>query len=190
MALLALSDIVSTAARYRRLAKQKKPRYSARALMETCFPDVLVTGRELPRGVHELVVVGEDRTVMYRKFMPTPHQRVAIVHGVAHLIWDLRSSTGEKEQTCHLPSWASKVAHADTDARERRAELFAAEYLVPMHELDALMPGDLFPSGKAERQVWDDHVDHVASVFQVPQKFLIWRLRDLEHLRRTSFHMA
>lgn len=173
--------IVAVVLDWRKKVGAAKPPYSTRALMRACFPDVLVTGAALPKNVFELVQVhGSERTVFYKRFIPTGTQRVAIAHAAAHLVFDAANSE------CATPTWSRRGVAIPTspDLRERRADLVAAEYLAPLDEIDKLLPEELAPTDENDRQHLDDEIDHVASRFHVPQKFLIWRLPDLENYRR------
>lgn len=134
--------------------------------MSAAFPDVLVTGYELPRGIDEAVSrTAEGAVILYRRGLSTAEQRVAIAHGLAHLIFDERSC-----RTTRTP-WRDV-------ARERRADTFAAELLVPLDELAPLLR--VLPSrDRDEQQLYLDHVDHLASIFQVPSQLIRSRIRTL-----------
>jgi Zn-dependent peptidase ImmA (M78 family) len=73
--------------------------------------------------------------------------------------------------------------------RERRADVFAAEVLVPLEELHDMMPRHLRPRTAANKRALADIVDRAASRFNVPRSFIRWRMKDLLHLRRSSFFL-
>lgn len=157
------------------------PPYSTRKLMKAVFPDVLVTGRQLPRDVIEAVQVrGRERTICYRRRMSIDLRRVAIAHAAAHLALDE-----------HMPGpcaahWLTG-AYAPTDFRERRADLVAAEYLAPLIELDEVLPWDLAPPETVDKQFLDDEIDDAAAHFHVPPRFIHWRLDALLELRYSRY---
>jgi len=185
--LVSFGRVVAAAHRLRERAELTKPPYSARTLIERCFPALVVTGESLPRGVFEATTIHDGkRIIVYNRRINTAAQRVAIAHGLAHLLFDLVDKRGRLE--CHGVE-AREAAGGNHDAVERRADLFAGELLVPFDDLDAHFEGDLFPRSPAARRVFDDDVDHVASTFKVPPGFVRWRLFDLAWLRKTNFHL-
>jgi Zn-dependent peptidase ImmA (M78 family) len=157
------SPIVDIASDLRRRAKQAVPAFSTSRLVSTAFPDAIVTGYDLPSGIDEAVSRTKDGIViLYRRGMSTAEQRVAIAHGVAHLLFDDDCRSG----------------FVGSAARERRADAFAAELLVPLDELAKLLR--VLPSKDPdEQQLYLDHVDHLASVFQVPAPLIRVRIREL-----------
>ena len=118
-----LSTLVETAVDLRRRAGQVEPAFSTRQIIDACFPDALVTGRELPPGIDEVVSISPDGPVIiYRRGLPTPSQRFVIAHALAHVMFD-RVRGG-----CRPGS----VGHK---SREERADRFAAELLIPLELL-------------------------------------------------------
>jgi hypothetical protein len=179
-ALLDFAGIAAAAAELRERAGVETAPYSGRAIIERCFPHVLVTGGELPRGVAEVVETrGGKATIWYNRRMNTAAHRVAVAHGLAHLIFDAPSGRLE----CGASS-------SSAGAPERRADLFAGELLTPFADLDRHFEGEIFPRDPVDRRVFDDEVDHAASKFKVPAGFLRWRLYDLLHLRKTNFRVG
>jgi len=180
--LLDVARVMSVAADLRTQAGLTTPPYSAKQLIETCFPDILVTGAPLPKGIHEMVTVDEGgrRTIFYNRRISTAAHRVGIVHGLGHLIFDL----SHPDRHCSMDFRRDRHLSAD----EVRADLFAGEILVPFIDLDRAL-GDLalFPSDPAEKRHFHDMLDHAASTFKVPPQFIRHRARDLQHLRRSSF---
>jgi Zn-dependent peptidase ImmA (M78 family) len=175
---------MSVAAELRTSAGFKHPPYSARNLLKTCFPDILVTGEKLPRRVAEIVhVIDGKRTILYNRSHSPPEHRVSVLHGLAHIIFD----SGAERLQCSLPTGPQR----HRAPAEVRADLFAAEVLTPFAELDAFFRGEkLFPRDPIARRHFDDTVDGAASHFNVSVIFMRWRVRDLAHLRRTSFKVA
>lgn len=170
---------ITTRARQLRTASgQARGAISSRLLLETCFPRVRVTGERLPRPVRETVTARPDgsATIVYNRKLDTPTQRVAVVHGLGHLVFDLDEGG---ELRCD--------EGAELVASERRCDLFAAEVLAPLDEIDALFPGSLRPRSAAGKSALADDVDYVASRLRVPAKLVRERLRDLVWIRKTSW---
>ena len=66
-----------------------EPLYSTRRIIDACFPGLVVTGRELPEGIHEAVSrTREGGVLVYNRALPTAAKRFAIAHGLAHLLFD------------------------------------------------------------------------------------------------------
>lgn len=176
-----LLDYVEISAKARSLrASVGAPRgeVSMHDVVTACFPDVRVTGEPLPSGSHEVTSVYPDgrRIIIYNRRMSAPYNRVGIAHGLAHLIWDM-PEPGELliERT------------PEGEMRERRADFFAAEVLVPLLELDSIMPADLRPQSPGGRRALADHVDRVSSRLNVPRSLLRLRMRDLARVRKTTW---
>lgn len=164
MSLVDFSRVVAVAYDIRQRVGKKGTYYSARTVIETCYPDVMVTGAALPPGIAEVVEVrGGQKTIFYNRRINPMAQRVAIAHGLAHIIFDL--GTVERRE-CLRES--ERMA---TSRVERRADLFAGELLAPLDEIDEHFDDDLFPRDPALRQHFDDEVDHIASTFHVPPGF-------------------
>lgn len=146
-------------------AKQHSPAFSTSQIIAMTFPDVLVTGYDLPREIEEAVSrMTKGPVLLYRRGLSTAEQRVAIAHGLAHLIYD-----------DNAPCVRGK---AGTPARERRADAFAAELLVPLDEIAKVLR--VMPSKDPdEQQLYLDHVDYLASMFKVPSHLVRRRIRDL-----------
>jgi len=179
--LLDFVEIAVRAREVRQAAGYTRGPVSARTLMEKCYPDVLVTGQNLPANLMELVEVGRHgRAIYYNRRHNTAAHRVGIIHGLAHLLYDLPASL-----SCPLEFQSG----ATVDVRERRADLFAGEVLMPLVELDAKFKGLLFPRDPVDKQAFDDDVDHAASTFKVPPGFVRFRLFDLAKLRSSNFYV-
>ncbi len=159
-----LSTLVEIAADLRHKSDQTEPAFSTRRIIETCFPRALVTGRELPVGVDEAVkITPQGAVILYRRGLPTPSQRFVIAHALAHVMFD-RVRGG-----CRPGS----AGHA---GRERRADSFAAELLIPLSYLRDYVgtwPDD------ADQDRYLDQVDEIASHFQVPIAIVDKRIREL-----------
>lgn len=161
-----LSTLVEIAADLRQRADQTDPAFSTRQIIERCFPHALVTGRNLPPGVDEVVSeTPQGIVILYRRGLPTPSQRFVIAHALAHVIFD-RVRGG-----CRPGS----VGHA---SREKRADRFAAELLAPLNVLREYV--GCWPSKDAtESERYLDQVDEIASHFQVPAGLIDKRIREL-----------
>jgi Zn-dependent peptidase ImmA (M78 family) len=160
-----LNSLADVASDLRSRAKQTRPAFSTNQIIAMTFPEVLVTGYELPCGIDEAVSrMTRGPVLLYRRSLSTAEQRVAIAHGLAHLIYDddARCARGR----------------AGSPSRERRADAFAAELLVPLDELAKVLR--VMPSKDPdEQQLYLDHVDHLASIFQVPSSVIRKRIREL-----------
>lgn len=158
--------MVEIAAELRRRAGQTKPPFSTSKIIESCFPEILVTGFKLPPGVDELVSsCSEGPTILYSRALSCPEQRHAIAHGLAHLIFDDRNA-------CIRPG------RRGIPKIERRADFFSAELLAPsshLRELVEFLPAD---DGE-EREIYLDHVDRIASIFGMPAGIIDLQIRRL-----------
>jgi Zn-dependent peptidase ImmA (M78 family) len=179
--LISFNRIVTTAHLWRTAAGDDAG--SLRKMILANRPDIVVTGETLPTGVLESVLLAPDRppVIMYNRRYNQPAQRVAVAHGVAHVLFDVERAV----------TYACGRAYEDerVDIIERRADLFAGELLCPLEDLDEAFAGaDLFPRSPGPRRKFDDYCDHVASQKRVPVGFLRWRLYDLAKLRGS--HLA
>lgn len=161
-----LSTLVETAADLRRRAGQTEPAFSTRQIIDACFPDVLVTGRDLPPGIDEAVSVARAGSViLYRRALPVSSQRIAIAHGLAHVIFD-RTRGGCRPGSAGQP------------AREARADRFAAELLLPLSVLREYI--GRWPSKiEIEQEKYLDQADEIASHFNVPAGLVDKRIREI-----------
>jgi hypothetical protein len=159
-----LSALVEIAAELRHRSNQTEPSFSTRQIIDACFPHALVTGRQLPPGVDEAVSeTPQGIVILYRRGLPTPSQRFVIAHALAHVIFD-RVRGGAR---------AGSTGHA---SREKRADRFAAELLIPLAVLRDYVgawPDD------PDQERYLDQVDEIASHFQVPSGLVDKRIREL-----------
>lgn len=159
-----LSTLVEIAAELRRTAKQTKPPYSTSQIISICFPDALVTGYRLPPGVKEIVSSCSDGpTILYSRSLSGPEQRYAIAHALAHLLFDDRRS-------CMRPGRAGLPKH------ELRADFFGAEVIAPLSDVRRV--AERGPSrDPEENEIYLDHVDQLASVFNAPARVIHAQIR-------------
>lgn len=138
-------------------------------MLDTCFPDVVVTGRVLPIGFNEVVArTPEGPIIIYNRHMPVARQRLAIAHALAHLLFD-------DESSCCRPGFVGD------NLVEDRADRFARELLVPLLDLRLLVVR--WPSNdNAAHECYLDHVDELASHFNVPSYVIDERIRELVSL--------
>jgi Zn-dependent peptidase ImmA (M78 family) len=164
-------------------------------VIETCFPDIVVTGAALPKTLIEMAEVGADgrRNLLYRRGIDHATQRVGLAHGLHHFLSDLKVARaarrrGHAECNTNL-RWLERSGKFEKDPIEVACDLFAGELLTPFDVLDTMAPKILFPSDKTKLHLFLDEVDSLASRFNVPADFIQWRLADLAHLRRSSFYV-
>jgi Zn-dependent peptidase ImmA (M78 family) len=164
--------IAAIAESLRRRADQTEPKYSTRQIIDVCYPGTIVTGRTMPRSMHEMVLVDEaafrshraPHTIFYSRSIPTCDQRYAIAHAIAHIIFD-----GANGSCWHRH-----------EERERRCDAFADELLVPLavlREYVCVWPRDVRDEANRERYL--DQVDQIASHFHAPQRVIDRRIREL-----------
>lgn len=149
----------------RRRAGQDEPAFSTRAIVDACFPDAIVTGRELPVGVQDMVTLTErGPLIVYRRGIAAADQRFAIAHAVAHLMFDLVDGA--------RPAF-------DNAEVEARADDFALELLAPLAELEPYVGRFPDEGTEVERELYLDQVDEIASHFNVPAWVIDKQIRRL-----------
>lgn len=161
-------NVVAVAEALRNLARQFEPPFSVPAILGEAFPDAVVTGRDLPEGIEELVTVTDDGVlVIYRRDLSTAERRFAVAHAIGHLLYDVEH--GE----------LVRGAVMDPE-REDRADAFARELLAP----DRLLISRLifWPDSGEDAEIYADQVDRIASHFHVPSVVIDQRIRELERL--------
>lgn len=165
LAEIAIADI---AFELRRRANEVEPAFSTRTIVPAAVPDVLVTGHELPPGVFGAVSrTRRGPVILYARGQPSPVQRFAIAHELAHLLFD-----GDR-------AFREPGVEADLEA-EARADLFADELLVPIATLREYVV--FWPSDELRRDLYLDMVDELASCFGVLAEVIDRRIRLLEWL--------
>lgn len=160
---------VEVAADLRAQAGEHRPAFSTKRIVDAAFPGAKVTGRSLPQGVDEVVTRTENGVlIIYQRSLSTTQRRFAIAHAVSHLMFD----------HVHGGARIGQAGHAD---REQRADAFAAELLVPLSVLATLVR--VAPSSDPEDYAYLDHVDEIASRFQVCSAVAGRRIRELHATR-------
>lgn len=170
---LHLSTMVEIAADLRHRAGQFEPAYSTHKIIEVAFPDAVVTGRHLPRGVLEAVSrTAEGPVIIYARGLSSAAQRFAIAHALAHLLFDGDEAFRQPGQP-------------RCKAVEDRADRFAEELLVPLAELEPYVCR--WPSEhEHEHEIYLDMVDEISSHFAVRSEVVDRRIRELNRLVRKS----
>lgn len=191
MSLLDLSAIAARAyiIRHRCGFIGAEPHYSTNVVHRAFFPDVHITGANLPSGVVAMCEagLGGRRTIFYNRREPPASQRVGIAHEFHHLLTDLKSPEFHETRECNTSTRQLEAAgYLPTSMAEIACDLFAGELLVPFDVLDRYAPDILFPTELPLQQAFEDEVDRIASKFNVPTPFMAWRLRDLQQLRATA----
>lgn len=173
---------------------KEDPPYSTTRLLDKCFPDVFVTGTDLPRGVTAMSENNAGhRTIYYGRNQPKKkiyvshaQQRAGIAHEIYHFLTDLKTGVGLRESSKivrEIGGWT-----AARDPVELACDLFAAEILTPLHVLHEFVPVNPFTKDPHEAEVMHNTIDRIASRFNVPVGFLRWRLYDLMKLRQSHFN--
>lgn len=164
-----LSTLVEIAADLRHRSDQSEPAFSTRRITDACFPHALVTGRKLPDGIDEVVSeTPQGVVILYRRGIPTASQRFVIAHALAHVLFD-RVRGG------------CRVGSVGSAAREKRADRFAGELLIPMSYLRDYV--GTWPEDP-DQDKYLDQVDEIASHFQVPIPLVDKRIRELRATRK------
>ncbi len=160
--------------------KYYDPPYSTSRVIEEMFPAVAVVQRTLTR--HGQIEVypgplpnGKQAVIVYHDGSHHSTQRFTVAHELGHWLFDFRE--GEALPTIECGS---------RTAAERRADQFAAEFLVPMQVLDRHVKFDLFPDADDEDEVAKkaQRVQRLASRFNVSLLCMKNRVRDLSRWRK------
>jgi len=163
--LLLTEGIVVAAASVRAVAGEHREAFSTSRIVDALFPDAVVTGRRLPAGVQEAVsTTSRGPVIVYSRELSPPAQRFVIAHAIAHLLFD-----------ADRPTAAARVGFAGDPATEARADAFAAELLVPLERLAALI--EVRPASGDDFYL--DQVDSLASHFNVPRGLIDKRIREV-----------
>lgn len=162
----AVKSVVEVARQLRREAKQTRPPFSTHKIVETAFPDAVVSGRPLPPGVLELVsMTANGPVIIYARHLPVPQQRFVIAHALAHLLFDGTNAFIRQGERRNM-------------AVEDRADWFAEELLAPVSRLRRCVR--VYPTDNAKCvHVYLDHVDEIASRFVVPSAVIDKRIRSM-----------
>lgn len=136
-------------------------------MVDACFPDAVVTGRVLPIGFNEVVArTPEGPIIIYARHLPIARQRLAIAHAVAHLLFD-------DDDSCCRPGFVGD------NHVEDRADRFARELLVPLEQLREHIQRWPAANDNTAHEYYLDHVDELASFFNVPPYVIDERIREL-----------
>ena len=161
--------ILASAAGVRERAGLRHPPFNLTRILSRCFPGALLTGADLPAGVHGLTRVGHDGaiTIFYSRAIREPdQQRLVIAHEIGHLV--LERVLGE-DRHCG--------GYELDGTTERRCDRFGEELLAPTALLEREAKGPLFPRAGAQRIAWENFVDRMAIRYQVPRPVIVRRLR-------------
>lgn len=168
-----LSTLVEIAADLRRRAGQLTPPFSTHRIIETAFPNALVTGGSLPPGIDEIVSVRSDGPVIiYSRALSGPSQRYAIGHALAHLLFD-------DETAC------ARAGCVGVAENEKRCDLFSAELLAPVTSVRRFVRHRPVDDEGEDREIYLDHVDVVASIFAMPAAVIDSQIRRVVAVDKT-----
>lgn len=165
-----MGEVAVVAEALRSFAGQAVPPFSCQVIVETRWPTAIITGRELPIGVDELVTVTCDGVlIIYGRSLSTAERRFVIAHAIAHLLFDLGECT--------------RGGVIVDERREARADEFARELLVPDRALIRYV--SIWPDGLFDREEYLDQVDHIAAVFHVPAGVINQRIHELARVAKS-----
>ncbi len=171
-----LSTLVEIAADLRRRAVQLTPPFSTKRIIAASMPGIVVTGSKLPDGMDEVVRLHDKRPIIvYQRSLSSPEQRIAIAHGLAHVLFD--------DETACL-----RVGSAGIPAIEERADAFAVELLAPLTSVSRFAQHG--PSSGDEHEIYLDHVDGIASLFAVPSYVIDSQIRRLVMTDKIASHRS
>jgi hypothetical protein len=163
---------------------ESAPPYSIHKVRETVYSDVDLHGITLPLEVVAVVEVGVGRrAIFFNRELPHPVTRVGVAHEFGHLQIDLAAPRDLTRIECR------SIPGPEQDAIERSCDHFAGELLVPFTVLEEYAPIALFPREPARMAAFLDEMRRLAETFNVSERFMEWRLRDLAQLRRSSLFM-
>ena len=144
------------------------PAFSVAAILRTSYPDAIVTGYEFPPGIDEAVSrTPEGIVILYRRSLSNGDRRFAIAHAIGHLVLDADRAQPDR------------YGRAGSVADEVRADAFASELLVPLDVLAGHLLIGLRPDDPSQRQIYLDHCDELAHLFQVEAHVIDERIRQL-----------
>jgi len=157
-------EVAVVAEALRSYAGQVVPPFNVYRIIEARWPDAVITGRDLPDGIEEILCLAKDRIlIVYARSLSTADRRFAIAHAIGHLVFD-----------------ADECRHCGRvvvdPAREIRADDFARELLVPDRALlnrVVMWP----PEDDGDHDFYLDQVDMIASGFHVPPHLIDQRIR-------------
>lgn len=137
-------------------ARLLAPSFSIHELVAANYPTALVTGRDLPDGIHEIVTVTDaGPIILYRRGLSTCDQRIAIAHALGHLAFDFDTA-------------GRRIATLADPAVEDRADAFAIELLAPLELVAAVAPERRARPDILDREEFRDRLDGIATRFHVP----------------------
>ncbi len=127
-------------------------------------------------ATHELAAMTSNGPlILYRRGLSTPEQRIAIMHALAHHMFDGAMA-------------ACRPSLKDAES-ERRCDAFALEMLLPVRDLLAYMTRR--PSeDPVHQEIYLDGVDGIASRFAVPSSCVDQRIREVVALDKFVKHCA
>lgn len=160
-----------------------EPPFSTSKAIVKLFPEIRVVGKKLDRHAEIHVYrrplpSGVQAKIFYAAQDHHSTQRFSIAHELGH--WLFCCDRGKQ-----IPD-AFSCTPESRQMRERRANFFASEFLVPLVVLDRFVTFEINPPRDDEDAIGarDQEIQRIASWFNVSMLCARWRVQALERWRR------
>ncbi len=171
---------------HQRLGWRKKgPPYLAQEAIDGLFSkEILVSSSDLGEGVNGIIYRRPETApgitfIEYNCKDPMTVRNATLAHELGHFVLGHLDDGPVLERRCRITGQKNKI----TDPKEREANTFMAEFLVPLDRLGLLLREDIARLRWDDPEAFNEEVDLLATKFVVSQSFIkrqVWRL----HRRR------
>ncbi len=162
---------------------KKKPPYLPIEAIETAFSrKIVVNSDDLGEGVNGAIFVDPKlrgvTIIQYNSEDLTTTRNATLAHELGHYVLGHLETIGKEKRLCRLAGRLAK-----DNIIEREANVFMAEFLVPLGVLGKMFPKDSGKFTKEDPKGFNEESDLLATKFCVSPKFIRKQLMRLDHVR-------
>lgn len=163
--------------------QKKKPPYLPIEAIETVFrKKILVSSEDLGKEANGAIYLNPElrgvAVIQYNCDDLTTTRNATLAHELGHFVLGHLERAPQGRKLCRLSGKLAK-----NNFVEREANVFMAEFLVPLNVLGKLFPKDSARVAEADPRGFNEESDLLATKFCVSPKFIRKQLMRLDHVR-------
>lgn len=162
---------------------KKKPPYLPIEAIETVFKKkIVVSSEELGKEANGAIYLDPQlrgvAVIQYNSDDLTTTRNATLAHELGHYVLGHLEDAPKGKKLCRLSGKLAK-----NNFVEREANVFMAEFLVPLNVLGKLFPKDAGKMAESDTRGFNEETDLLATKFCVSPKFIRKQLMRLDHVR-------
>lgn len=167
--------------------EKRKPPYLPIEAIETAFSrKIVVSSEDLGKEANGAIFVSPKlrgvAVIQYNSEDLTTTRNATLAHELGHYVLGHLDSSSKEKRLCRLSGRLAK-----DNVVEREANVFMAEFLVPLTVLGKMFRKDSRKFAEEDPKGFTEETDHLSTKFCVSPKFIRKQLGRLDHVRQCEW---